>query len=418
MRYRAALGALVLGTVLVAAGCSSGSAPVTQAGSTTAGGSRTGTGTGTTPAAGGHASTSRTPGSTGSPGGSPSSGSGSVTPPAPTGTGGTPSAPGGPGAVPLKPGEQPPQFIVLSFDGAAWHELMTHWLDTAEQVHGQVTFFLSGIYLVPKDRAATLYHPPGHAAGASDIGFSTVPKIRTEIEDLRQAYDAGNEIGTHFNGHFCGSTGIDRWTADDWTSELNQFKGFLDGWQANTGITDVAALPFTSVEVRGARTPCLEGRVTPLSTAEQQAGFRYDASRTGQLRWPAKSGGLWEFPLPSIRLAGTGRSVLAMDYNFYYSQSHASPAPVTDRPAMQQQVLDSYRQAFQAVYQGNRAPLILGNHFNQWNGGIYTDALTDFYREACTRPQVRCVSMIELADWLDAQDPAALARLQALPPAQ
>ena len=35
----------------------------------------------------------------------------------------------------------------------------------------------------------------------------------------------------------------------------------------------------------------------------------------------------------------------------------------------------------------------------------------------CGRQGVRCVSFEELADWLDAQPPAVLARLQALPPA-
>jgi hypothetical protein len=68
------------------------------------------------------------------------------------------------------------------------------------------------------------------------------------------------------------------------------------------------------------------------------------------------------------------------------------------------------------VYSGNRAPLILGNHFNRWNGGIYTDALTDFLQRACGRPQVQCVSFSQLADWLDAQTPATQAQLQALPP--
>lgn len=294
---------------------------------------------------------------------------------------------------------------------------MQHWLQTGQLADARFTFFLSGVYLVPRDHAAQLYHPPGHPAGASEIGFNSPLGIRTEVEDLRRAFTAGNEIGTHFNGHFCGPTGVDRWTAGQWASELAQFRGFLDDWQQNTGITDVAPLPFTSAEVVGGRTPCLDGRTTPLFTAERQAGFRYDASRTGLLQWPTKVQGLWEFPLPSITLAGTHRTVLAMDYNFYYSQSGAAPAPANSRDALRRQVLASYRNAFDAVSAGNRAPLILGNHFNQWNGGIYTDALTDFVTQTCHRPEVRCVSFRDLTDWLDAQSPATLARLQGLPAA-
>lgn len=440
MRVRAArrrpvlVVAAVTAALVTAAGCSAGSTVTSHASGTSPGASAgppAPAGAAPPPTSAAPAGTMRrgaagttrpTPGSRPGSGGGPGPGPGTPAPGIPTAgpptypppTTGTTSRARWSGAVPLRPGEQPPQFVVVSFDGASWHPLMQHWLDAGRRSGATFTFFLSGIYLVPADHAAQLYRPPGHRPGASDIGFTTVPKIRVEIEDLRRAHASGHEIGTHFNGHFCGGNGVNRWTAAQWSGEIAQFGSFVDNWQRNTGITDVAPLPFTSADIQGGRTPCLEGRTSALLEAERRAGFRYDASRTGLLTWPRRQGGLWEFPLPSVDLVGTGRTVLAMDYNFYYAQTGASPAAPSARPALRRQVLASYRNAFDAVYRGNRAPLILGNHFNRWNGGIYTDALTDFLDSTCARPGVRCVSFAQLADWLDVQTPQTLARLQGL----
>src|SRR5512143_3182963 len=59
----------------------------------------------------------------------------------------------GPGNVRLALGAKPPQFIVVSFDGASWHALWGHWLGVAQATHESMTFFLSGVYLLPPDRA-------------------------------------------------------------------------------------------------------------------------------------------------------------------------------------------------------------------------------------------------------------------------
>jgi hypothetical protein len=45
-------------------------------------------------------------------------------------------------------------------------------------------------------------------------------------------------------------------------------------------------------------------------------------------------------------------------------------------------------------------------------------AVDQVVKNVCTKPDVKCVSFKELADWLDAQDPANLQRLRALDPAQ
>lgn len=105
-----------------------------------------------------------------------------------------------------------------------------------------------------------------------------------------------------------------------------------------------------------------------------------------------------------------------MNYSFYVAQSAAAPAP-RELPGLQQQVLASYDDAFERVYRGNRAPLIVGNHFAPWNGGIYRQALSDFMLDVCSQPDVRCVSFAELADWLDSQPAQRLAHLLSLPAA-
>jgi hypothetical protein len=41
-------------------------------------------------------------------------------------------------------------------------------------------------------------------------------------------------------------------------------------------------------------------------------------------------------------------------------------------------------------------------------------AVEQVVEHVCNKPDVRCVSFRQLADWLDAQDPAALARMRTL----
>jgi hypothetical protein len=119
--------------------------------------------------------------------------------------------------------------------------------------------------------------------------------------------------------------------------------------------------------------------------------------------------------MQDLRMAGSGRSVLSMDYNFYDAQSGAVEAAPSRYAAMQAQTLQTYRNAYQAVSTGNRAPLILGNHFSPFNGGIYLDALDSFLRETCSQPNTRCVSFEQLVHWMEAQPAATRAALQARP---
>jgi hypothetical protein len=294
---------------------------------------------------------------------------------------------------------KPPLFMVVSFDGAGDLALWARWRAVAQQVDARMTFFLSGPYLYPATRR-TDYKPPYKKPGASDIGWGGGPDaIEARAAVLRQAIAEGHEIGTHANGHFCGKNGVGRWTAAQWTAELRSFDQMVRTGPALAAGKPVAA-PFDPATVKGMRTPCLEGNRPAYRQAMAQRGMLYDASEPGLIAWPAKSGGLWNFPLQSVELAGTGKNTLTMDYNLWFTQTGARTAPIAQAPVLKAQVLETYRQALARSRANGNPPLFLGNHFNRWNNSVYFDALTSFVREACKQPDVRCVSNMELVSWL------------------
>jgi hypothetical protein len=322
----------------------------------------------------------------------------------------------------LAPGERPPQFVVVSFDGTCRSSLFRKYLDLAESTGSRFTFFVSGLCLLPEAKAS-LYRPPRHPVGTSAIGFADPANVPERIRLLTRAWKQGDEVGTHFLGHFCDATGVGTWTSAEWQSELSQAQQFLDHWASITGNpSDLPELPFTSADWKGDRTPCLAGIRSQMLPVFERAGFTYDASGGGTLSWPRKYPGydLWSFPLERIPVLGYGKSALSMDYNFLAQQNGAqitAPKAVCDR--IRASTLASYLHALDAVERSNRAPLFIGNHFNDWVCNAYTDALTEFVVQAyAAHPDVRFVPFSYLARWLDAQSPAVLRALQSTGTAQ
>ncbi|MEU6216428.1 hypothetical protein ABZ845_02740 [Streptomyces sp. NPDC047022] len=324
--------------------------------------------------------------------------------------------------VPLKPGEKPPQFVVFSWDGALEGDdhLFTHYREMAKQYNAQMTFFLSGIYLLPKSKK-DLYQGPMHKPGEAAIDYPTDGHIRDTLGQLRAAYDDGDEIGTHFNGHFCDDdkSGL-VWSPDQWKTEIDQFYSLVENWKTNTGYKDIPPLPFDfRSEVVGGRAPCLQGQQNLLK-AIKSYGWRYDASSPGDLQiWPKKKNGIWDFPLQMIPYAGANFQGVSMDFNFLANQNNGNPnGDPSKYPAWEKQAVQSYMDGFNRVYYGSRAPMFIGNHFENWNGGIYMKAMDQVIKNVCTKKGVKCVSFKELADWLDVQKPATLENLRGLDPAQ
>jgi hypothetical protein len=314
----------------------------------------------------------------------------------------------------LAPTEQPPQFVLFSFDGAGSHDHWQRVLAASKAVGAHVTGFLSGVYLLPRTRKDD-YTGPGHDPGDSSIGFGgTEEEVRTRIADLNAAMDAGHEIGTHYNGHFCKgqepSVGV--WTADQWTSELDQFFGFLHN-AAGQGLRVAGNL------IKGGRTPCLEGRFEALLPVLAKRGMTYDGSQISDgLAWPDKQLGMWEFFMPLVRVpALNNRKVIMMDYNLWFAMNKAKDDP-TRSAEFAKITLDTYRNAYDAAVNGNRAPLVVGNHFNDWAGGAFSTATEHFMGEVCGRPETVCATYSEVIEWLRLQDPAVLDGFRALPKAQ
>ena len=321
----------------------------------------------------------------------------------------------------LAPGEQPPQFVIITLDGGCETRsgVLADLLNRGEEVNGRFTFFLSGLCLLP-DAQRMAYQPPGKSPGQSDLPFADADMVQTRLGTLARMHRSGHEIGTHFLGHFCGASGVATWSAAQWTSEIAQSREFLDNWpKYNPQVVGAEPLPFDSSVFTGGRTPCLEGDRPAMFAAYAEAGFRYEASDPGAIAWPKREAktGVWEFPLPALRLAGTDKWVLSMDYNFLANQNDAQTEAPPDRCAeIEKQTYDSYMLALAATEAGSRAPLIMGSHLNSWVCDAYVNSFHDFISDAHAQyPDVQFISLDDLADWLELQDPAILKELQALP---
>jgi peptidoglycan/xylan/chitin deacetylase (PgdA/CDA1 family) len=318
--------------------------------------------------------------------------------------------------VPLEPGQTPPQFVVFSWDGAGevGNGLFPRFLDLAKEHGAHMTFFLSGLYLLPESKKR-LYDPPNNPRGASDIGYLTDAHIKETLTYVRRAWLEGHEIGTHFNGHFCGGRGsVAHWTPRQWRSEIEQAKSFVTRWRTHTGWTDLPSLPFDyDKELTGGRTPCLLGQENLLPVA-RELGWRYDASSPGGRQvWPVKRQGIWDLPLQQIPFPGRSFEVLSMDYNMLANQSlNSTRAPAHNYPGWREQSAQAYISGFKRAYETNRAPFFIGNHFEEWNGGIYMDAvekaLKYIAREREKGGDIRMVSFRQFTDWLDVQRPQLL----------
>jgi hypothetical protein len=314
----------------------------------------------------------------------------------------------------LRPGEKPPQFVLFSFDGAGSH---LHWqriLPLAEKVNAHVTGFLSGIYLLP-DQLRGEYTGPGHATGRASISFGgPESEVATRIADLNAAFDQGHEIGTHFNGHFCtGNEPSGRvWSRADWTTELDQFYSIVRGAAAR-------GLRVPETSVKGGRVPCLEGDPKAFLPAMGERAMTYDTSLTVDgIAWPRQQDGLWEFPVPIVRVpALDGKKVVMQDYNLWYALNGAKEDPSRDAE-FTAAVLDTYRAAYLAAYNTNRAPLTIGTHFNDWSGGAFSQATEQFMTEVCVRANTVCATYTEVLRWMRLQDPTVLDTFRAKPHAQ
>jgi hypothetical protein len=280
--------------------------------------------------------------------------------------------------------------------------------------------FLTGLYLLADENKMS-YTGPGHAPGKSSVGFGgTTDEIATLIGDLNQAYAAGHEIGTHDNGHFCSGAepSGNMWSSADWSNELDQFFGFFTDYRAFNPGADLPELTVPADSVKGGRTQCLEGVWEELVPAWKEHGLTYDSSINAPAKgifWPQKVDDIWEFYMPYIYSPGFDGSVLLMDYNMWFKFNQGQDQPET-APELRGIVYDTYTYLYDQTSNGNRAPLLIANHFNNWNGNSFNEPTMRFMQEYCGKPDTYCTTYQDVIAWMELQDPAVLQDLLDQPP--
>ena len=142
--------------------------------------------------------------------------------------------------------------------------------------------------------------------------------------------------------------------------------------------------------------------------------FIYDASGVGPRdRWPVKdSYGVWHIPLSHVYLGENRVPSISMDYNLWMTESRATEEAVKGTPLWNKyydEVVASYMDYFNSNFNGNRAPVIIANHFNKWNDGVYLEAMKTLAENVCGRTFVRCVTFKELAEYLNTAEVSHLA---------
>lgn len=310
------------------------------------------------------------------------------------------------GVISARAGDRPPQFVLVAFDNCSEIERWEYWRDITKELKGAVsfTFFVSGTNFLSND-TKTLYKGPYAQPGKANIDFSSsADEIAARNRLINTILQQGHEIGSHAVGHFDGTA----WRADDWHSEFESYSRLFDRVTDNNGLDRNASFAIQAKDLRGFRAPYLGITWQQIAPELVKSGFSYDTSDTGEPGdWPSKSMGIWKFNLASIDVVGTGKKNLSMDYNFYVTQSHATENP-PNQPIYRQQMLDSYLKYFKANYEGNRAPIHIGHHFADYQGGVYRAALTAFIRQVCVMPEVKCTAYSKLADFLESKSAAEL----------
>lgn len=319
----------------------------------------------------------------------------------------------------LNPGEKAPQFILFSFDGVGVNPNWDEFLDAAKETDSRFTALMTGLYFLT-DKAAKRYRGPGYKPGESALAFGgTKDEVIEEIEYLNRSWYAGHEMGTHYVGHFCAGTknpGKD-WSTREWNHELNQFFSLMTNWRKNNGITTGPDLAFGPEVVKGGRTQCLEGTPAKLFPALRKHDMTWDSSMPASkpgLFWPTMERGIWEFPVPYVYSPALKARQTALDYNFWVTYNGGKNAP-RSAPRIRRIVKRTYDYMYRRAFEGNRAPIVIANHFNDWSGNAFNPATADFMRETCGKPETVCATYTDVIKWMELQDPAVLKQFQSLP---
>lgn len=286
--------------------------------------------------------------------------------------------------------DQPPQYVLISFDGAGPIEQWKRSRQLAAEADAEFTYFLSCVYLLTSSDTRASYQAPGSRGPKSNVGYAASREdVAARLDQIWRARAEGHEIANHGCGHLDGAA----WSVADWNQEFAEFTKILrDAWKIN-GIDGEPAgwASFAESEVKGFRAPYLSYSEN-LFKAEAQSGLLYDASTVSS--GPAKisrKADIYRFSLPLIPEGPSWRPIIAMDYNLYVRHSGAKEDP-EHGSLFEQRAYDAFMAAFNKEYAADRTPLQIGLHFTLMNDGAYWRALERFAKDVCKRADVRCVS--------------------------
>ncbi len=305
--------------------------------------------------------------------------------------------------------DRPPQFVAIAFDNCTELERWQELSDFAAEINRDgdrlhFTFFVSAVNFIA-NRNRHVYEGPRQPRGASSINFGGTPdEVKRRVAYVNALHAGGHEIASHAVGHFDGRN----WSQAEWDREFRSFESVLANIAQNNGFDADVKLAFPVSNLAGFRAPYL-AISSGLYGVLKDRKFRYDASgNSAPDAWPERIDGIWRFNLARLRLANSSRATLSMDYNFFVAQSGAKADP-RRYAFFRDQILQTYLDYFRTNYTGNRAPLHIGHHFFDYQGGAYKDALKTFARTVCGLPEVRCVTYRALADFMDGLGPDTLA---------
>lgn len=307
----------------------------------------------------------------------------------------------------LAKGEEPPQLVLFSFDGAGAPDRLAALTQDAAATDARYTVFLRDWALLDGDHRDA-YRGPGPVPTA--MGGSA-EEVLSRAGELAAAHLAGHEIATGYDGSYCPSVppADDDWSAADWSAAVAQFADIIDHWSARNGYTDVPALPLTSADIQGGRT-CPDVDAELIASVMATAGMTFDASPnlyTG-IGWPQQFGDTWIFQTPYAYAPPADRALTLRDYILRDWLGEDDAVLRTD-------VVATYQYLFDEVHQGSRAPLVVQGNLDRSADDGFARAVAQLMDDWCGWDDVYCVTFSEAVAWLEAQDPEVLAQLQARP---
>ncbi len=303
-----------------------------------------------------------------------------------------------------------PQFVLFAFDGSRSLSMWKQSLQFAREMNASnaplhFTYFINAVYILDPQFHG-LFASPGQSPGVSNIGFATSREdVLARIGQINTAYKEGHEIGSHNVGHYEGVT----WSFDEWMGQFDLFDKIVLHPES---MRPEYHIDVPASEIVGFRAPDLSVN-DAMYDALKEKHFLYDASRTATAYYfPHKDkNGLWELPLPSVAIGpkdkrGRQANVLAMDYNLFFHDTKGVDIAKKGTvlwDTLYDQTVDAFLNQFKIQYSGKRSPIYFASHFSSWNDGAYWEAMKDFARSVCSKPEVYCVTYKDLAMWMEAK---------------